>query len=254
MTSFTNVPPSQIYGDLLTTTNSGQGLSNVLNPLQDALGNSCTVQIANNAINFSRTGGNTFQLDGVALTATALNINNICNGNPVFPGTGGLSLPAGNTGQRPISPSLGTIRYNTSSNEFELFGFSSQWYRVMYDHGALTTNVALSNILLPVEDASGNSCPMELSTNAVNFIRTGGNTFQLDGIPLLTPADTINRVLPISTVASCRFSEYSSALQLPQGNTALRPVLNIIGSIRFNTQTNNFEGYDGTSWKVFTIV
>ena len=83
MTNLTTLLPGASYGDLLTTTNNGQGLTNVLNPLQDGLGNNSPVTIATNAINFNRAGGNTFQLDGIALTATATALNTI--GSPSYP-------------------------------------------------------------------------------------------------------------------------------------------------------------------------
>jgi hypothetical protein len=80
MTSFVNQYPNNTFGDILTTTNSGQGLTTTLQPLQDALGNNSTVTIAKNAINFNRMGGNVFQLDGSPLTASASILNNIAGG------------------------------------------------------------------------------------------------------------------------------------------------------------------------------
>lgn len=90
MTTLTNLQIAASYGDLLTTTNSGNGLSTTLQSLQDGLGNDSTVEIATNAINFSRSNGNQFQLDGIALTASATSINNICGEEAVF--SGGFSL------------------------------------------------------------------------------------------------------------------------------------------------------------------
>lgn len=75
MTSCTSRNIGTIYGDWLTTTNNGQGLSTTLQNLQDGLGNNSSVQIASNSINFNRTGGSTFLLDGVALTASAAALN-----------------------------------------------------------------------------------------------------------------------------------------------------------------------------------
>lgn len=53
MTILTGQFPQNTYGDLLTTTNAGQGLSNVLQPLQDGLGNSSAIQISQQATQFS---------------------------------------------------------------------------------------------------------------------------------------------------------------------------------------------------------
>jgi hypothetical protein len=65
MTSLTNLSPAASYGDLLTTTNNGQGLTTTLKFVQDGLGNSSPMQIATNAVNFITTGGNSFQINGV---------------------------------------------------------------------------------------------------------------------------------------------------------------------------------------------
>jgi hypothetical protein len=81
MTSLTNVSPAASYGDVLTTTNGGGGLTTTLNALQDGLGNNSTITIATNAINFSTTGGNSFQINGVPLTASAEQLNNFANTN-----------------------------------------------------------------------------------------------------------------------------------------------------------------------------
>lgn len=121
MTSLTGKVIYQFYGDLLTTTNGGQGLSLTLEPVQDGLGQMSPMQIALNAVNFDRTLGNTFQLDGLALTASAFDINLVAQGDPIFPGTGGALLPSGTTAQRYSPPVNGIIRYNTTINAFEGF-------------------------------------------------------------------------------------------------------------------------------------
>lgn len=43
----------------------------------------------------------------------------------------------------------------------------------------------------------------------------------------------------------------SDAIIVPVGNTAARPVTPVQGMIRFNTTTNKFEGYDGSTWVDF---
>lgn len=41
--------------------------------------------------------------------------------NPVIPGTGSLTLPAGTTAERPVTPVAGMSRYNTTLNEIEYY-------------------------------------------------------------------------------------------------------------------------------------
>lgn len=120
MTSLVNQPFQNVFADTLTTTNSGQGLSTTLQPLQDGIGNNSTITIATNAVNFNRGGGNTFQLDSVALTAPATNINNICGGTPSFSGSSTpLQLPS--FASDPASPEAGWIYYNTTTNQIKAY-------------------------------------------------------------------------------------------------------------------------------------
>jgi hypothetical protein len=120
MTQLTNLAPAASYGDLLTTTNNGQGLTLVLENVQDGLGNNSPMQIATNAININRTGGS-FQLDGVAVIATSSNINSVCQDDPILPGTGSVTLPIGTTLQRPALPLPGELRFNTDISQLEYF-------------------------------------------------------------------------------------------------------------------------------------
>jgi hypothetical protein len=46
----------------------------------------------------------------------------------------------------------------------------------------------------------------------------------------------------------------TTALQLPKGTTAERPSLPISGMIRYNTDNENYEGFDGTYWRVLNGV
>lgn len=121
MTQLTLLSPASSYGDLLTITNGGQGLSAVLKQLQDGFGNASTVTISTAAIDFNRQGGNSFQLDNVAMTAAAVDINSVCLPNPVALGTGGLTVPRGTTAQRAGVPLNGTFRYNLDTSRIEAF-------------------------------------------------------------------------------------------------------------------------------------
>lgn len=46
----------------------------------------------------------------------------------------------------------------------------------------------------------------------------------------------------------------NTALQIPRGTTAQRPASPISGMIRYNTDNNNYEGFDGTYWRVLNGV
>jgi hypothetical protein len=68
-------------------------------------------------------------------------------------------------------------------------------------------------------------------------IGTDGITTDSNADLHITPAGTGNTV----------FSRSDNQIILPQGNTAARNG-NIAGSIRYNTQTGNFEGYSASGW------
>lgn len=130
MTDLTNVTPSQSYGDILTlgSANVGSGLTNVLVNVQDGLGNNSSMQISTIAVNFNRTGGNSFQLDGISLTAPTANINAICAATPNFNfSTSALVLPTGNTAERPGVPTPGDIRYNAQTDQIEAYLIATGW-------------------------------------------------------------------------------------------------------------------------------
>jgi hypothetical protein len=71
--------------------------------------------------------GNTILGDAVGDTITAnagtLNIPN----NLVFNSTGSVTLPNGTTGQQPSPPTVGMIRYNSSTDSFEGYTTAKGW-------------------------------------------------------------------------------------------------------------------------------
>ena len=49
------------------------------------------------------------------------------SGNIVSSGTGYFDLPSGTTAQRPVSPNVGMVRYNTTTSSYEGYGAGSAW-------------------------------------------------------------------------------------------------------------------------------
>jgi hypothetical protein len=45
-----------------------------------------------------------------------------------------------------------------------------------------------------------------------------------------------------------------NVFQIPSGNTSSRPVSPTTGTVRFNSEENVFELYDGSSWVLVTTV
>lgn len=104
-----------------------------------------------------------------------------------------------------------------------------------------------TNVLVNVTDGLGNLCPLQLSTDTVNV-----NSFSINAVLLTASATTINSVC---NSEQPNFEYATSSVVLARGTTAQRPAGGSLhlGSIRFNSQTSQFEGYDGVSWKVFTL-
>lgn len=75
-TGISTLSPASTYPDLLVVNNAGQGLNDAPSQVQDGLGNRTNMVISSNYINFDRSVSQ-FQLDGVALTASAATLNNI---------------------------------------------------------------------------------------------------------------------------------------------------------------------------------
>ncbi len=112
-------------------------------------------------------------------------------------------------------------------------------------------NQGLSVTLQPVQDGRGISSPMWIATNAVNFTRISGSTFQLDTIPLTANAAVINQLC--SLTAPTFFA--SVPLALPKGDTDQRDIVDppTDGLIFYNTQTSQLQVYSGGTWNAVTL-
>lgn len=151
MTNLTNYPIYEGYGDIFTTTNNGNGFSLDLAPMQDAKGHPTTMSMSMIAVNFDRSGDNSFQLDGAELLATAININSVAKENPVLPGTGGVEICSGTTGQRLGGP--GTFRYSTTLRDFE-GNVNGTW--TSFTAGAVTgPNSSVAGDIAVFDDTTG---------------------------------------------------------------------------------------------------
>lgn len=114
MTLLTGQYPASTYGDILTCTNGGMGLTNVLQNVQDGLANNSAIQLSTLVLNVT----GTLELGGVPITASASNINSVTNPNPVFPGTY-VVMPSHTTAGRPGAPVAGTMGFNTTTSMME---------------------------------------------------------------------------------------------------------------------------------------
>ena len=59
---------------------------------------------------------------------------------------------------------------------------------------------------------------------------------------------TLDGELNSLSVGNSPLTLNGQGLVIPKGNTLQRPSFPVSGTVRFNTETQLLEGYDGTSW------
>lgn len=109
------------------------------------------------------------------------NLRDFTGKNRKFTGTDGIVIPAGSTAQRPVSPTLGTLRYNTDADK----GFLEQYNAAGW--GAIDAPPSVSAV--SPTDFDGNS-GQSFTVTGSNF--KSGSTIELilaDGA-VQTPAST----------------------------------------------------------------
>jgi hypothetical protein len=124
MADLTNPAPQSSYFGLMNTS-SYNGLTNVLQQIQDGLGRPTPLFLSQIGIDISTTMGAGLSIDGIVLTSTATQINLVCVDASFASFTTALTLPAGTTAQRPITPTNGDLRYNSTSQSGELYAAGS---------------------------------------------------------------------------------------------------------------------------------
>jgi hypothetical protein len=143
-------------------------------------------------------------------TGTAANANNVALGYQALYGS---TTPANNTGVNNTALGTNAMLNNTAGSNNIAIGFQA---------GDLNTT-GTGNIIIGYDiDA-----PLAATSNYLNL---GGKIFGD-----ITAAGTI-------TVGG------TAALKVPVGTDAERPASPVGGMIRFSSTSNNFEGYNGTSW------
>lgn len=115
---YPNKPPASSFAGILNTVSNGQ-LTNVLQVIQDGIGNNSPLSLSQVDLKINTTMGG-FYINDDVLQATAVELNNSSAGN--FSNfTSSLRLPVGTNAQRPAVPQNGDIRYNSSTNQLEVY-------------------------------------------------------------------------------------------------------------------------------------
>jgi hypothetical protein len=109
-------------------------------------------------------------------------------------------------------------------------------------------NVNINNLLSPVANA-------DAATKSYVDTVTGNITANLGNITIanttISPTITPGNITLKTTANSTVIIDITSGLVLPVGNTAQRPG-NVTGTVRFNTDSDRAEIYDGTEWDSLT--
>ena len=196
-------------------------------------------------------------------------------------GTGSIRIPSGNTAQRPGSPVAGMMRFNTQTNVFEGYN-GSNWIALtgVYD---LDQDTYITAELTPGNDddtirfyaantlvASVNSTRFDVTKLVVDNIEISGNTLTTTGADqdlILnangngsiriedfrfqgnTITNTISAPLKLKTTGT-GYIDVSDAggFVIPVGSTIDRPATGLLGMIRYNTNDERVELYDGLQW------
>lgn len=197
--------------------------------------------------------------------------------------TGAFNLPAGTTGQRPLTPSLGMIRYNTDTNLFE--GYDGNWIALngVYD---LDLNTYITAELTPgandntIRFYADGALVADLTSTRFRSDRIEVDSIAIDDNVISTITTNQNLVLNANGIGSVVVDELSFkdssitnttnngityfrntgsgyfkidgtlGFVVPVGLDTQRPVppYREIGMVRYNTDQSYLEVWDGLSW------
>lgn len=167
-------------------------------------------------------------LTSISFGTTGLTPNTATGGAVTVSGT----LVAANGGTGLASYNGGDIIYASGSTTLTRLGIGTNG-QIMQSNGTIPTWVNASSV---VGGAAGSNTQVQFNNSgalgASSNLTWNGTTFAITGA-LTASSD--------STFSS------TGALTISKGTTAQRPTATA-GMLRFNTTTNEFEGYNGTTW------
>lgn len=121
------------------------------------------------------TGGTTTGIYYPAINQVAISTNGTqaflvdANQNSIFASTGAVTLSKGTTGQQPASPSVGMLRYNTTTNQFEGYsGASPAWASV--GGAAISNDTANTGFVYPLFAASTSGTALTIYTSNTRLL------------------------------------------------------------------------------------
>jgi len=211
----------------------------------------------------------------ITLTPSGTGIVNI-NSNQA------LQIPIGTDAERPISPSVGMIRFNTSGNNYEgyngvgwiPFGVLSDLDRntyilpelspgsnentlYFYAAGSLaatlnSTEFNVNSLTVDSININGNIISSNATNTDIELRPNGTGALVTDGFRFTTNTLTNTNAGAVTEFRSTGTGYYhivgTNALVIPSGTSIERPGSPQLGMMRYNTDFELVEIWDGTTW------
>jgi len=246
---------SQLTGIITSVSNVVNGGSN-LNIATANANVTVSVSTVGNVAVFSPTGVKVSGNMSVSGNVSIANISIVnttftstdSNGNLIlFAGSAGIGIPAGNTAQRPVSPTIGVTRFNTITNSIETWD-GADWVTsgnsitpgTIVDQQITPDGVSNSYLLVQPSTAAG----ILVAINGVNQVPTlsytvTGNTITFSQIPMSSDIIDIRFITYLTSISSLSNSSGNSVVNItPSGN------------IQFTTANNLFATMTASSFNV----
>jgi hypothetical protein len=198
------------------------------NPGNVTIGN---LTVANTTVSTNLADGN------ITLTATG-------NGLVTIAGTGGITIPSGNTDQRPAIPAIGTVRFNTFTENLETYT-GNAW--IAAGSGGNTFSITNQTIspdgssLVYTLDQAATSPSVLLTINGVNQTpdidySVVGNVLTMSSPPEVSDLIQVRFLAGLTTISALTNSVGNAIVAVTySGNIDLQPsighTVNVIGNI-----------------------
>ena len=244
-----------VQQEIAALVDSSPSALNTLNELAAAIGDDA---------NFSTTVTNSIATK-LALAGGTM------TGDLIINTTGALQIPVGTTAQRPTA-ATGQFRFNSSTTKAEIYDGSS-WSDV--GGGVESVNSATGVVTLDTDDISEGSTNLyftnaradariaaattdDLSEGSTNLYFTtaransaiDGRLSGSTGVTVSNGAISIGQDVATSTSPTFQNLTLSGtdSIKVPAGTTAQRSGSPANGMLRYNSSTNEFEGYADSAW------
>jgi hypothetical protein len=196
--------------------------------------------------------------------------------------TQSLKLPVGVTSERPLTPQVGMVRFNSELNRYE--GYSASGWIKLEGVGDQDENTFITAELTPgandntIRFYTNGSLVADLNSTRLNAINIDVDNININGNTISTSTTNTNLVFQPNGLGSLVIGNFSirsntitntvtdsittfnqvgggyfkisgtNGFVIPSGTNEQRPAIVTTGLMRFNTTDSRVEVYDGTQW------